>query len=76
MSIFFSHFAGLFIKRYHYSKRDKKGILCEIVVPIIMVLLGLLLTTISFLQESVPLEIEAGMYEFVPLKVTCGGTVD
>ena len=59
--IFLTHFKGLFIKRYHYSKRDKKGILCEIIVPIIMVIIGLSIMTISFLKESGALIMEPSM---------------
>ena len=72
MAIFLQHFAALFVKRYHYSKRDKKGILCEIIVPIFMVCIGLLLMTISFVTESPPLPIQTDMYEFHPLEVTYG----
>ena len=74
--IFLTHFKGLFIKRYHYSKRDKKGILCEIIVPIIMVIIGLSIMTISFLKESGALIMEPSMYDFSPLPVTYGGDVN
>jgi len=71
-NIFVKHFAALFVKRYHYSKRDKKGLLCEIIVPVLMVCLGLLLMTISFIEESPALPLEASMYDFAPLPVTYG----
>ena len=37
-----------------------------------MVCIGLLLMTISFINESPPLPIETNMYEFKPLDVTYG----
>ncbi|MEE4248908.1 MAG: hypothetical protein V2I33_26350 [Kangiellaceae bacterium] len=43
--VFFPHFAALLRKRLIYSKRDYKGICCEIFLPIILVLLGLVLLT-------------------------------
>jgi hypothetical protein len=43
--VFFSHFTALLRKRFIYSKRDYKGICCEIFLPIILVLLGLVLLT-------------------------------
>ena len=50
--MFFKHFAAVFIKRFHYSKRDKKGFFCEIMLPIIMVIFGLAIMTIKFIKES------------------------
>ena len=39
-------------KRAHIYKRDKTGLICEVIVPIILVLIGLSLTKISFLKPS------------------------
>ena len=39
-------------KRMHIYKRDKVGLVCEIIVPVILVILGLSLTKLSFLNDS------------------------
>ena len=49
------------MKRLNYSKRDKKGILCEIILPILMVIFGLAIMTIKFIKESPSLIIEPEM---------------
>ena len=39
-------------KRAHIYKRDRRGLICEVIVPVILVLIGLGLTKISFLKPS------------------------
>ena len=39
-------------KRMHIYKRDKTGLVCEIIVPVILVILGLSLTKLSLLNNS------------------------
>ena len=43
-----SHFKSLILKRYQYSIKDKKGLICEIFLPIIIVIIGCLLAQITF----------------------------
>lgn len=43
--VFFGHFAALLRKRFIYSKRDYKAIICEVFLPILLVMLGLVLLT-------------------------------
>merc|ERR1719209_2772919 len=40
------HVAALEIKRFHHSKRNKKGILCEIIMPAAFVCLAMCMTLI------------------------------
>jgi len=42
---FFKNFAALFVKRMIWSKRDFKGIIFEILLPILLVVLGLIMLT-------------------------------
>ena len=44
--VFKLHFAALIIKRYNHIKRDIKGLLCEIILPMIVIVFGLLLLTL------------------------------
>jgi len=39
---------ALLIKRFHLYKRDKTAIICEVVVPVFLVLIGCLLNNIDF----------------------------
>jgi len=47
-----SHFFGLILKRYNYFKRDSRGLACEILLPILIVVFGLLLLLIEIVVES------------------------
>jgi ATP-binding cassette, subfamily A (ABC1), member 3 len=39
--VFFKHFRALFMKRFIYGKRDRRMFLCQIVLPVLLVVLGL-----------------------------------
>lgn len=40
--LFMMQFGAMFKKRFHYFKRDKKGLCCEILCPFIMMLIPVL----------------------------------
>ena len=44
--------AALLVKRFNIYKRDKCGLVCEILVPVILCLMGLGLLQIGFLSNS------------------------
>jgi len=46
-SLFKSHFVANFLKRYRYNKRDLFGICCEIVFPLVIIIVGLVLSKIG-----------------------------
>jgi len=50
-SLFMLQFGALLKKRYIYSKRDIRGLFCEIFIPIIIIVLGFSYSTVSFLQD-------------------------
>ena len=61
------HIAALEIKRFHHSKRNRKGLLCEIVMPALFVCLAMTMTLIlPGLSEEPSLEISPWIY---PTKV-------
>jgi ATP-binding cassette subfamily A (ABC1) protein 3 len=39
-------------KRYHVYKRDRAGLICEVIVPFIMVFVGCALTLIVLTKDS------------------------
>lgn len=52
VQLFFIHFWALLVKRFIYFIRDIKGVICEIIIPIIIITLGLLITRISFISDE------------------------
>ena len=64
------HIMALTVKRFHHSKRNKKGFVCEIILPAFFVCLAMVFTLIlPALVEEPPLEISPWIY---PTKVTGG----
>ncbi|CAD8172616.1 unnamed protein product [Paramecium pentaurelia] len=49
--LFFNHTIALLMKRARFFKRDLKSLCCEILLPCLVVLLGLILMTIEFITE-------------------------
>lgn len=45
---FFSNLGALLTKRFHIYKRDRTGIICEVLVPCFMVLFGSCWTLVSW----------------------------
>lgn len=41
--LFFMHIKALIIKRLRYFKRDKRGLMCELFLPCLVVLFGMLI---------------------------------
>mmetsp|Transcript_26423 Transcript_26423/g.39214 ORF Transcript_26423/g.39214 Transcript_26423/m.39214 type:complete len:1955 (+) Transcript_26423:136-6000(+) len=40
-AVFFKHFRALFLKRVIYGKRDRRMFICQVVLPVLLVVLGL-----------------------------------
>ena len=53
---------ALIIKRFNIYKRDKCGLCCELIVPVILVLLGLGLLQIPFLKNSEEFTLDTSAY--------------
>lgn len=51
-SVFWMHFWALIKKRFIYFKKDTKSIVCEVVLPSIIIILGSLITLITFWNSS------------------------
>jgi ATP-binding cassette, subfamily A (ABC1), member 3 len=49
--LFWTHFWALVKKRFIYFKRDKRGLICELYLPALIVLMGMFMTTIKFIKE-------------------------
>jgi len=59
-TLFCVHFNALLKKRFIYFGRDIKGIICEIVLPIAIILIGMLVTLISFIKDVPGWNVEPG----------------
>jgi len=67
------HLIALLKKRLLYFHRDRKGIICEVMVPILVVFIGLTVALINFIIESPSLLILPSIYS-TPLNVVYSGT--
>lgn len=52
MNVFSIHFKALFKKRLNVYKRNVKGLITEIIIPIILVLIGFAFTKVTFFKNS------------------------
>jgi len=53
---------ALLAKRFHIYKRDKCGLICEIIIPIILVILGLLFLQVGWTTDSPMFELGVDAY--------------
>ena len=51
-AIFWMHFWALVRKRFIYFKRDRKSLICEILLPIVIIFLGMSVTKIQFIRST------------------------
>lgn len=66
--MFINHSVALLIKRMRYFKRDLKSLCCEIFLPCLIVLLGLTLMTIQFINDPKIVEmVPTKIFDFKPL---------
>lgn len=57
-----AHFWSIIIKRVLYFKRDKRGFVCEVFLPCVVVIFGLCLLLITFIKDSPELVISQNFY--------------
>lgn len=55
-------FLALLAKRMHYFKRDKRGILLEVLLPVVMIIVGILLARIQVVPAVVSLPLDDWLY--------------
>lgn len=66
-SLFMMHFGALTKKRLIYFKRDLKGLICEVIIPIIVVFIGILITLIQLIKDSNEGWINASLFDNSPI---------
>ena len=62
--IFWTHFGALIRKRIQYTKRDKRGLICELILPILMVIGGIILANSASGSDLVSLPLDDGIYDY------------
>lgn len=72
-NLFSTHFVALTKKRVQYAKRDKRGLVCEIVLPILMVIGGILIANSTAGGDIEALAIDDSMYGYKFNLVNAGG---
>lgn len=51
-AIFWMHFRALVAKRFLYFSRDRKSLICEIILPIIIIFFGMSVTKLQFIRPT------------------------
>ena len=67
LNIFFTHFTALVLKRFHYFKRDRRGLICEVFLPILIILLGLGLLNIQIPIQDPYLPLTSNIFQKSPI---------
>ena len=73
------HLGALYLKRFHYGRRDGRAICCSLVAPVIMFLLGILLLNFTAIKTNSPqLSISKAMFlgDTLPTPYTCSASPD
>ena len=74
VALFFRHFNALFLKRVRYFRRDIRGLMCEIFLPCIIIVLGLAILLITFINDSPSIVLTPDMYDN-PIKTSINSNV-
>jgi len=63
-NIFRTHFIALVKKRIQYTKRDKRGLICELILPILMVIGGILIANSAVGSDVKALVLNDSLYDY------------
>lgn len=63
-AIFWMHFIALVKKRFIYFRRDRKSLICEIFLPIVIIFLGMSVTKIQFIRNTEPQHYTPAIFPF------------
>jgi hypothetical protein len=51
MKTFFQHLAALFLKRFFIYRRNRKGLVVEVFIPVLLVIIGFSLSKVRYFVE-------------------------
>ena len=63
--VFATHMKALFLKRFYIYKRNYKGLIIEVLIPVLLVLIGFAFTKIQFFNNAPDRELDPSLF---PLK--------
>ena len=69
-------FGAMFTKKFHYFKRDKKGLCCELLFPFIMMLFPIYFNKIMKPDYPPIVILDSTMYDFKPECLVNDATFD
>ena len=61
-TVFWMHFKALVAKRFLYFSRDRKSLICEIFLPIIIIFLGMSVTKVQFIRQTADLVYDPSIF--------------
>lgn len=62
---FWQHLVALFLKRFFIYRRNRKGLVIEVFIPVLLVLIGFAFSKVRFFVNQPERELTPGLY---PLK--------
>lgn len=67
MALAWQQMSAMLIKRFHHSRRDWKGLIAQIVLPVVFMIFAMALGSIrSDLQHYPELKLSPALYRFEP----------
>lgn len=48
LAVFFDHLKALFLKRFYISRRNVRGLIIEVFIPVLLVLIGFAFSKVQF----------------------------
>eukprot|EP00002_Diphylleia_rotans_P024252 TRINITY_DN477_c0_g2_i1.p1 TRINITY_DN477_c0_g2~~TRINITY_DN477_c0_g2_i1.p1 ORF type:complete len:1671 (+),score=364.81 TRINITY_DN477_c0_g2_i1:51-5063(+) len=61
--VFGNHFKAMFMKRYRVGSRDKRSILCQLFLPVVVIIVGMALLSINYNTEQALLVLEENVFQ-------------
>jgi len=69
-----SHFLAMLYKRFRYQIKDYVGMMCEVLLPIVFICIGLTIINIQFINAFPKIDLSTNLY-FEPSDVIASNSV-
>jgi ATP-binding cassette subfamily A (ABC1) protein 3 len=61
---FFQHLSALFLKRFFIYRRNRKGLIVEVFIPVLLVIIGFSLSKVRYFVEQPQRVMTPSLYPF------------
>lgn len=61
-AVFFQHLAALFLKRFYIYRRNRRGLIIEVLVPVFLVIIGFAFSKVQFFINQPERPLSTGLY--------------